>query len=215
MTPSLNELLHEIESFGEANDASGVDRSRRMLNITRDTGEFLAVLVNSMNAKNILEVGTSNGYSTIWLAIAASKIGGIVKTIEYSDYKVNLARANFEKSGLAKTINQIYDDASGCLESFADDEFDLIFLDSERSEYVKWWSNIKRIMRTGGLLIIDNALSHAMEMQPFILLISQDKQFATSLVPVGNGEFLVTKLPRWHAAQHLSHPDRPRSALLA
>jgi predicted O-methyltransferase YrrM len=195
MTPSLNELLRELESFGETNDASGVDRSRRMLNITRDTGEFLAVLVNSTNAKNILEVGTSNGYSTIWLAIAASKIGGTVRTIEYFDYKVSLARDNFQKSGLAETIDQIHADAGRCLETFARDEFDLIFLDSERSEYVTWWSNIKRIIRTGGLLVVDNALSHATEMQPLISVISQDQQFATSLVPIGNGEFLASKMP--------------------
>ena len=109
------------------NDATGVDRSRRMLNITRDTGEFLAVLVNSMNAKNILEVGTSNGYSTLWLALAASKIGGVVKTIEYSDYKIGLSMDNFEKSGLAGTIEQIFGDAGERLNEFADDEFDLVF----------------------------------------------------------------------------------------
>ncbi len=195
MTSSLNELLREVESFGETNDASEVDRSHRMLNITRDTGEFLAVLVNSMNAKKILEVGTSNGYSTLWLASAASKTGGIVKTIEYSDYKIGLASANFEKSGLAGTIEQIFGDAGDHLNEFADDEFDLVFLDSQRSEYVNWWPKIRRIIRPGGLLVVDNATSHEAEMRPLMELISNDVGFATCLVPIGNGEFLATKLP--------------------
>jgi predicted O-methyltransferase YrrM len=195
VTPSLDELLRELESFGEMNDASGVDRSRRVLNITRDTGEFLAVLVNAVNAKKILEVGTSNGYSTLWLAYAASKIGGTVKTIECSDYKISLAKVNFEKSGLAGNINLIFGDAGERLKEFADDEFDLVFLDSERSEYVNWRPDIDRIIRPGGLLVVDNAVSHATEMRPLIELISNDERFATCLVPVGNGEFLATKLP--------------------
>ena len=194
MTDLLDEFLRELEVFGASNDASGVDRSRRMLNITRDTGEFLAVLVNSMSAKNVLEVGTSNGYSTIWLALAASTTGGIVRTIERSEYKIALARANFEKSGLATSIHQIHDDAVSALQGFRDEEFDLVFLDSERSEYQRWWPQIRRVIRPGGLLVVDNAVSHAAEMEPFMSLVTQDADFWTSLVPLGNGEFLATKL---------------------
>jgi predicted O-methyltransferase YrrM len=82
MIDSLNDLLKEIENFGKINDAFAWHRSRKMLNVTRDTGALLAVLVKSISAKNILEIGTSNGYSTIWLALAASKVGGLVQTIE-------------------------------------------------------------------------------------------------------------------------------------
>ena len=71
-----------------------------MLNITRDTGEFLAVLVRATLARRVLEIGTSNGYSTLWLASAARAIGGSVTTVEQSDYKVGLASANFARSGL-------------------------------------------------------------------------------------------------------------------
>ena len=97
MTNSLDSLLDELEQFGKANDGSTTERPRRMLNITRDTGEFLAVLVRATLARRVLEIGTSNGYSTLWLASAARAIGGSVVTIELSAYKVALATANFAR----------------------------------------------------------------------------------------------------------------------
>jgi predicted O-methyltransferase YrrM len=191
---SLQEQLRELEAFAENNDVAGQERGRRMLNITRDTGEFLAVLVNSMNARRVLEIGTSNGYSTLWLAWAVNETGGWVRTLEYSDYKVALAAENFRRSGLASRIHQIQDDAGHALAEFADAEFDLVFLDSERSEYLKWWPDIRRTLRPGGLLVVDNATSHASEMVEFMTLVREDAGFATSLVPVGNGEFLASRL---------------------
>src|SRR5512136_3079685 len=100
MTESLQVLLSELERFGEANDRVTAERPRRMLNITRDTGEFLSVLVRATSARRVMEIGTSNGYSTLWLASAARATGGVVTTVELSEYKVGLARRNFERSGL-------------------------------------------------------------------------------------------------------------------
>ena len=82
MTESLQELLHELEQFGLTNDSAITDRPRRMLNITRGTGEFLSVLVRAMNARRVLEIGTSNGDSTLGLAAAAKAINGFVTTVE-------------------------------------------------------------------------------------------------------------------------------------
>ena len=76
-----------------------------MLNVTRDTGEFLAVLVRATLARRVLEIGTSNGYSTLWLAEAAIAIGGGVTTVELGEYKCSLAAANFARSGLASYIS--------------------------------------------------------------------------------------------------------------
>ena len=81
MDDSLDTMKTELQRFGEANDAATNERSRRMLNITRDTGEFLAVLVRATAARRVLEIGTSNGYSTLWLADAARAIGGTVTTV--------------------------------------------------------------------------------------------------------------------------------------
>ena len=193
MTESLRQLLAELEQFGAANDGSITDRSHRMLNITHDTGEFLAVLVRATHAQRVLEIGTSNGYSTLWLASAARAIGGSVSTIELSEFKVELAAKNFARSGLASVIIQIHDEAGRVLANMGIAAFDLIFLDSERAEYPGWWPDIKRVLRFGGLLVVDNATSHPEEMAPFVALVKADPEFATSLVPIGNGEFLATR----------------------
>ena len=193
MAESLQVLLAELERFGAANDSATAERPRRMLNITRDTGEFLSVLVRATSARRVLEIGTSNGYSTLWLASAARATGGAVTTVELSDYKVGLARQNFSRSGLAPLITLVQDDAGRVLERAGDASFDLVFLDAERPEYPGWWPHLKRVLRPGGLLVVDNATSHPEQMAPFVALVKADADFTTSLVPVGNGEFLAVK----------------------
>ena len=101
-----------------------------MLNITRDTGEFLSVLVRAMNARRVLEIGTSNGYSTLWLAMAAKAINGFVTTVQLSDYKISLAAKAFERSGLSAVIAQVHAEAGAVLKKSAESSFDLVFLDS-------------------------------------------------------------------------------------
>jgi predicted O-methyltransferase YrrM len=189
----LEALKTELERFGEANDGATAERSRRMLNIARDTGELLSVLVRATLARRVLEIGTSNGYSTLWLAEGARAIGGAVTTVEYSEYKARLAAANFARSGLAAQITLVHDDASRFLRNAKPETFDLVFLDSERSEYPRWWPRIDALLRPGGLLVVDNATSHAAEMAPFVALIDADPRFTSSLVPVGNGEYLAVK----------------------
>jgi predicted O-methyltransferase YrrM len=189
----LMELLAELEDFGQKNDATITDRPRRMLNITRDTGEFLLVLVKAMDAKRVLEIGTSNGYSTLWLAKAARDVGGAVTTVELSDLKVTMAKQNFARSGLERFITLVHANAGEILKKAPDASFDLVFLDSERPEYPGWWPELKRALRPGGLLVVDNATSHAEQMAPFVALVGADPTFTTSLVPVGNGEFLAVK----------------------
>jgi len=196
MARPLDDLLAELEQFGQTNDGSTTERPRRMLNITRDTGEFLAVLVRATLARRVLEIGTSNGYSTLWLADAARAIGGSVTTVELSASKVGLATTNFTRSGLASYISLVHADAGRVLEGSADGAFDLIFLDSERPEYPGWWPHLRRVLRPGGLLVVDNATSHPEQMAPFMALVTADAEFVTSLVPVGNGEFLAVRAAR-------------------
>src|SRR5262245_48147337 len=191
VTDPLDSVLAELEQFGQANDASTTERARRMLNITRDTGEFLSVLVRATLARQVLEIGTSNGYSTLWLAEAARAIGGRVVTVDTSAFKTALAATNFERAGLSAYIDQVTADAGGWLDQSPSRVFDLIFLDSERPEYPVLWPAIRRALRPGGLLVVDNATSHVEQMAPFVALVTADADFTCSLVPVGNGEFLA------------------------
>jgi len=190
---ALEQIKRELEQFGEQNDAVMEARKDKMLNITRDTGEFLAVMIRATSAKRILELGTSNGYSTLWLAETARAVGGLVTTIDYSEYKIGLAKNNFTRAGLTSYITQIHSDAGDALKSLTSESFDLIFLDALRSEYCKWWPEIRRVLRSGGLLIVDNATSHPEEMAPFVADVRRDNNFTTCVVPIGKGEFLATK----------------------
>jgi predicted O-methyltransferase YrrM len=190
---ALQTLLDELAAFGDAHDGDAANRATRMLNITPDTGEFLAVLVKATQARRILEIGTSNGYSTLWLADAAAGIDGAVTTVEMSPQKIAMARENFERAGLAGRITQREGDAGAHLKQLGDGAFDLVFLDSQRSVYVDWWPDLKRILRPGGLLVVDNATSHAHEMAAFTDAVRSDGELTTSLVPVGKGEFLAVK----------------------
>lgn len=191
----LDALKAELERFGQTNDAATTERPRRMLNITRDTGEFLGVLVRATGARRILEIGTSNGYSTLWLAEAARETGGAVTTLERAEYKIGLASANFARAGLAPFITLVQDDGGRHLQRSEYHAYDVVFLDSERSAYPEWWPDLARVLRPGGVLIADNATSHLEQMAPFVALVKADPEFTSCLVPVGNGEFLAVKAP--------------------
>jgi len=196
VTAPLDGLKDELERFATVNDAGTAAPRRRMLNITRDTGELLAVLVRASGARRVLEIGTSNGYSTLWLAEAVDGTGGAVTTVERADDKVELARHNFARAGLASVITLVHADAGRFLLCAADGAYDLVFLDSERSEYAAWWPHLRRIVRAGGLLVVDNATSHPGELSPLVELLRADSEFATCLVPIGKGEFLAAKAMR-------------------
>lgn len=191
MDRRIVELLTELERHGADHDARFHSRDVRLLNITRDTGRFLDVMVRAAAAKRILEIGTSNGYSTIWLAVAALSQSGHVTTVEHSSVKAALAAENLRRAGLEGTVSLVQADAGKVLGACGDGSVDLLFLDADRERYAGWWPDLRRALRPGGILIVDNAISHADEMAAFISLVENDGQFRTSLVPVGKGEFLA------------------------
>lgn len=193
MNEKLAALLRELAAFGDANDARVTERSQKMLNITRDTGEFLLLLIRALKAKRVLEIGTSNGYSTLWLAHAVEPLDGRVTTLEHSTFKAEMARANFARAGMQSRIDLHLGNASDFLIAQARDVFDFIFLDSERSEYVGWWNDLQRVLVAGGLLVVDNAVSHAREMEDFSARVRETPGYLTSLVPVGKGELVILK----------------------
>lgn len=195
MDESLAALLREIERFGSENDARHSEYSERMLNIAPDVGAFLVLLIRALRAERVLEIGTSNGYSTLWLAHAVEKIGGTVTTIERSDYKLKLAREKFRRSGLERLIDQYVGDATEFLRAQSTDSFDLILLDSNRRQYVGWWENVDRILNSGGVLVVDNTLSHPNELSDFLRAVRENPRYLTSTVPLGNGEFVALKQP--------------------
>ncbi|WP_421248843.1 O-methyltransferase [Aeromonas jandaei] len=190
----LERLKQALEQFGEQHDLAQTDRADKMLNITRDTGELLAVLVQTRGAQAVLEIGTSNGYSTLWLAEAVARLDGHVTTIERDEAKLALAQANFEQAGLAGRITQLAGEAGALLPTLPSAGFPLIFLDSDRRQYRAWWPQLQRLLPPRGLLVVDNAISHREELAEWMAEVAQDPRFVTSLVPVGKGEWLVVRV---------------------
>ena len=162
----------------------------RMLNITPDTGQLLRILVRATDARRILEVGTSNGYSTLWLAWAATGTDGHETTLERLPEKVALAQANFERAGLAPWITIREGIALETLATL-DGPFDLIFLDADRASYLVYLGLLLPLLRIGGLLVTDNVVSHADQVTEFLARLKNDPNLDSVTVPVGNGEELT------------------------
>jgi predicted O-methyltransferase YrrM len=193
MDDSLRPLLRELERFGRENDARAGHRSGKMLNITPESGELLGILVQATKARRVLEIGTSNGYSTLWLAEAARAVSGQVVTVEVSSAKAELARENLERAGLSPWVRQEVTDAGAYLRRQAPSRFDLVFLDADRGQSTAWWPWIQSVLAPGGLLIVDNAVSHPTELESFIAEVRGTPGWRSVVVPVGNGEFVALK----------------------
>ncbi|HEX3481043.1 MAG TPA: hypothetical protein VHT91_38770, partial [Kofleriaceae bacterium] len=108
-------------------------------------------------------------------------------------HKVELAARNFQRAGLAPRIHQIADEAGRFMATCRDAEYDFIFLDSERSQYVAWWSTLQRILQPGCLIVVDNATSHPHQMEAFSRAVAGSPGILRSLVPIGNGELVILK----------------------
>ncbi len=193
MDDRLVALLDELARFGADNDARETERPRRMLNITADTGRLLWILMRSARASRILEVGTSNAYSTIWLADAARAAGGRVVTLEADAGKVALARENLKRAGVEDVVEIIHGRAAESLERLSG-PFDFVFLDADRPSYRTYLELVVPKLAAGGLLVADNVVSHAGELVDYLALVKSHPALFSVTVPVGNGEEIALKV---------------------
>ncbi|NMP23758.1 O-methyltransferase [Sulfobacillus harzensis] len=193
MTPNLQAFLTELKQFGEENDRRAATRAEKMLNITADTGLMIWMMIRAMKPERILEIGTSNGYSTIWWADALTRSTEMLVTVERNPDKAAMARTNFERAGVSDKIDLVVGDAGTVLRNGDDEAWDLIFLDAERSEYLQYWPDLLRGLTKEGLLIVDNALDKAVELQPFRDAVERTVGVKLVLVPIGNGELFIQK----------------------
>jgi predicted O-methyltransferase YrrM len=195
MDETRQAFLDELYAHGRAHDEQRADRLQRLRNVEPETAELLGVLVRAMNATRVLEVGTSNGYSTIWLGDAAEAVGGTVLSLEIEAERTAQANDNLDEAGVAQFVELRTQDAAEALRSFAAAAFDLIFLDAERKFYVDYWPDLIRALRPNGLLVVDNTLSHAKELVAFSELVYSDPAVTSTLVTVGAGVLLIVKSP--------------------
>jgi predicted O-methyltransferase YrrM len=185
-------IAGDVLAAARAHDAAQSDRLARFRNVEPETAELLGVLVRATRARRVLELGTSNGYSTIWLADAAEATGGALTSVEIDPARTALARANLARAGL--TAELVTGDAAETLRTSGDGAWDVVFLDAERPAYAGYWPELLRVLRPdGGLLAIDNVLSHAAEVAEVTAVIAAEPAVTTVLIPIGAGVRLVVR----------------------
>lgn len=183
MKPNIQNLLNELGEFGEKN--------RGYFNIPADTGKFLYNLVLISKAKNILEIGTSNGYSTIWLGESANKNNGKITTIEISESKVKMANENFGRAKLDRTVRIIHGDALEEIPKLKG-KFDFMFIDAIKNDYIKYLQLAEKNLKEGCVIVADNAIMFKDKMQNYLNYLKNNKNYSSVLVPIGTGvEFSV------------------------
>jgi len=194
MDAARRAVAEELVQRSREHDAAQADRLARFRNVETDTAELLAVLILSTKAKSILELGTSNGYSTIWLADAAERGGGHLTSVDFDAERTAMAAASLERAGLNPELRTA--DAGDVLRDASDGAWDLIFLDAERPAYAGYWPDLLRALRAdGGLLAVDNVLSHADEVADFTALVEATPSVSSCVVPCGAGLRLVLRGP--------------------
>jgi predicted O-methyltransferase YrrM len=192
VNPELEAFLDTLLAEGRAHDAGLADRRERLRNVESETARMLAVLVRATGARRVLELGTSNGYSTVWLADGAAGAGGSVTTVELDRGRAAMARETFVRAEMSDRIKLVEGDAGRLLASTPDGTWDFVFLDAERSLYAGWWPDLSRALARPGLLAVDNVLSHAGEVAELGALVDADAGFESALVPIGAGVLLVS-----------------------
>lgn len=193
MAPRRAQLLEELEAHGRAHDAALADRTQRLRNVEPETAAMMAVLARSLRAQRLLELGTSNGYSTIWLGDAAEACGGRLLSVELDEGRHAQAAENIARAGLDAVVELRLQDAAETLAATPACGADLIFLDAERPAYISYWEDLVRVLASPGLLLVDNALSHAEEIAPLRALADSDARVAATLLGVGAGVLAVAR----------------------
>jgi predicted O-methyltransferase YrrM len=190
---AVQAVIDRVSDAAARHDATQQDRLNRWRVLEPDAGRFVWFLAQAVGARNIVEIGTSRGVSTLWLADAARATGGRVLSFDTDPAAQADAAAGIAEAGLADHVDLRPGDGGTGLAALADGEVDLLFLDAERTEYPSWWPHPVRVLRAGGVLVADNALSHPDEIAPLEDLLRRDLTAVTT-IPVGKGE-LVARQP--------------------
>lgn len=181
---AFEELLSELEQTADA-----------YWNVGRDNAGFLALLVKAVGARRVLEVGTSNGYSALWLARALLETGGgAVVAVEHDAGRAALARENFRRAGLEGVITLLEGDARALIPRQTG-PFDVVFLDAEKGQYADYLRACLPLVRPGGLVIGDDTLSLRERMAEYVELAFSLPELESVEIPIDDGIILSYKRP--------------------
>jgi len=190
--PAMLERMRQLEARDVEDRADGTPRMQRLRQIPPETGKFLALLAAGAPEGDIIEVGTSAGYSTLWLALAAESLGRLVTTFEVLPEKVALARETFRLAGVDQAVELIAADARKHVEKF--DQIGFCFLDAEKEVYGEIYEMVIPRLVKGGLLVADNAINHRETLQSMLDRALSDERVDALIVPIGKGELVCRKV---------------------
>ncbi|MGV8152703.1 MAG: O-methyltransferase [Alkaliphilus sp.] len=192
MLPNNTGILHEMEEYADRNHVPIIHK---------EVAALVKVITKASGATKILEIGTAIAYSTITFCIAMGNEGNI-NTIERNENMCKIATANIERTNLKERIRLIQGDAGDVL-MHLDEEYDLIFLDSAKSQYSEYLNDLLRLLKSGGILISDNVLYKGMvaddelvlkrkktivyKLRDYLATITNHPELDTCILPIGDG----------------------------
>lgn len=203
ITKELSVALEELEklatSYVEPSDTKGYegvwlppDDMVRMWSVPKTTAEFLNMFVGKNKPETILELGTSSGYSTLYLAAAAREYGGKVLTIEMAQPKIDIAQSYFDRVGFADDITIMKGKVSDILHSW-ESPVDLVFLDADKPNYLTYIKQVEPHLAPGAVVIADNAVDFAYLMPDYIAYMQDSGAYVTELIELDNGLLISYK----------------------
>jgi predicted O-methyltransferase YrrM len=191
---NIRQLLRRLEAEGLKHDSAETEHSRKMLNLEPATAEVVAMLLQIAGTRNVLEIGTSNGYSTIWIAATVGPSGGRVTSIDKDPQKHALARENLAAVDLLRYVDLRLGDATEIAARLTG-PFDCLFFDADRISAPKQLELLLPKLSLPGLLLADNALSHPDQIAGYLARIDEIERISHTVIPVGKG-LSVAYVPR-------------------
>ncbi len=188
---SVAARMAELKERGVRDRADGTPRMQRLREVPLEVGRFLAILAASAPDGRWVEIGTSAGYSTLWLALAARETGRRVTTFEILEWKVELARETFAVAEVEDVVELVHADVRAGLEGVEGVSF--AFLDSEKEDYLELYELVVPKLVPGGLLVADNVADFHDEVQPMLDRAEADERVDAVVVPFLTGQLLARR----------------------
>ncbi|MCZ7664369.1 MAG: O-methyltransferase [Thermoleophilia bacterium] len=191
MPPSIATRMEYLEEIDARDRVDGTTRFQRLRQISPETGRFVALLAATAPPGRYVEIGTSAGYSTLWIALACRALGRRLTTFEVMDEKAALARETFALTGVDDVVDFVHGDARDHLADLKEIAF--CFLDAEKEVYGECYEALIPQMTSGGLLVADNALNHVATLRPMLDRVLSDERVDAMVVPIAKGELVCRK----------------------
>jgi predicted O-methyltransferase YrrM len=186
MDANILKLLQRLEAEGLKHDSIETQHARKFLNLEPATAELVAILLQIARIRDLLEIGTSNGYSTIWLAATIGPQGGRVTSIEKDPQKQAMARENLAAANLLRYVDLQLGDATEVAARLAG-PFDCLFFDADRVSAPQQLEILLPKLSLPAVLLADNALSHPDQIAGYLSRIEKIERITHTIVPVGKG----------------------------